>query len=419
MIDFENIQLLSKDVSRTNASADYLYSPLEVLLGRLQGETNTTIPFYALGKIGIRMAIGSESAFEELHSHQSSEDYLFPTLVSKALENKCTPAFIQTVVMATLPNIKDRFSSWKLMHQALEKGVAGKSLPKRLTAALKHLMTTPIANPFSSAAAILRGDRVIQKAPEYQIVAGEKPKLPRASEQSTSNTEPVNLPTPPPLMPMNVTGIRKNGPYFEIETDDMVYAIEAERTDGGKSRTQDDWVAYFQQRGDGTQLPTPGEILRIVVALQQQLAQNSKDEVALELKAKLIEDFRKHWMMTGARISYSKTEGDSVIQHYRGSDEQVVAVKKFWGPDNWLVKQSDRDMIAHSLFDAQPDEVESAFKWLTAKDSYVWRVNNPWDGQRPVVLGLVDGSNRFDVGAYVGDLVSGRPARGVARRKKI
>jgi predicted AAA+ superfamily ATPase len=122
------VVLQSKGASKTIASiGDAFYVPQEVyewMIGRKYFDPNPTIPFYSIGKIGIRMAIGNEHAFEELHSIQSTEEYLFPTLVTKALEKKCTQQFIQTVCMATLTQIKDRFPSWKLMQQALEKGVA-------------------------------------------------------------------------------------------------------------------------------------------------------------------------------------------------------------------------------------------------------------------------------------------------------
>jgi hypothetical protein len=384
VIDFHKISLFhgSQSVLRN------LYAPYEHLI---MEQTDATTPFFELARISLALLL-PETKYKTI-VHNTLNSQLILAEQDEELAKKLNKKLVLTLEKALQPNPEDRYHNWEDMHRDLLHAKTGEpSRLKKWANALKILLTdTGKIKAFRGA---LRGNaNVTQRPMVTKLIPTEH----------------------------NATGISLQDGYFIINIDDDTQILlQEEQTDRGKSRTQDDWVTYFQNHGGGTRLYTPAELLLIVVALQKRLSV-SKDAKEIKtcnvLKALLVKDLGNDWMMTGARILYTETGKDTVILNFRNKEEKHE-VKKFWGPHGWLTKLgNDGNVIAQSLFQANKEEVNSAFKFLTERDSYVWRLNGATDEQRPVVLGL-DDDDGFGIYADVGGGGYG-PARGVAVRKKI
>jgi hypothetical protein len=250
-------------------------------------------------------------------------------------------------------------------------------------------------NPFADPELTYKGKTVRQRAEE--IEAEERRQDLEARLEAKGKKKPTRQPPaparqlPPPV-----------GSGFSIESwadtyrisgvviDGNEYVVDLGKNllDGGKSHTQDEWVALTKR------LPSAKQYNAIILSLYANKDHANSQQRALveEAKEMLKQDFVKHYMMTSTRVAYQSAGKDKVIHdlRYAGQhtiDEDVV------GPHAWINATSRiENPIKAILGTDNLAEIEQAYEWLSGKKPYLWRLNSKptQEDMRAVVLGLLD-----------------------------
>lgn len=174
--------------------------------------------------------------------------------------------------------------------------------------------------------------------------------------------------------------------------------------DNGRSRTQSGWRDYRKETGWG---PGSGPLITAVLTT---LYDNRNAEGVDELRKIFGDDFRKHWMMTATGITYRAGASD-IVTHDPGTPEQRTLDAPLVGLEG-RVNERMSDEIEALLGNRDTSKVGAVYKWVTGKESYLWRLNKQPKQNVGRALALGDGLGVV-FGIYAGDVIDGRPARGV------
>jgi len=186
-----------------------------------------------------------------------------------------------------------------------------------------------------------------------------------------------------------------------------------------KSHTQEEWLSHPEYRTLGGvvfDIPSGPEYAATIVALYHHRDTKNATQMKLlaEFTSVLAKGFAEYWVMTSTRTTYTK-KGDDAVEHCRWRGDRYSVDAAVAGSNDALTVGVAVEANAW-LGVADIPEFLAAVQWLTGKDiSYVWRCTKEKnDFERALVLGV---SGRFDIDAN-SSIGSGRPARGVAVRKK-
>ena len=177
--------------------------------------------------------------------------------------------------------------------------------------------------------------------------------------------------------------------------------------DGGRSRTQAGWLEYRNQTGLG---PGSGPLITAVLTAG---FDNQGLEGVKDLRKLFTDDFRTRVMTTATGITYRAEEPD-LVTHDFGTPAAHTLEARLVGPDGRINAEMG-DITQALLGNGNALQVRDVYKWVTGRESYLWRFNErPKQNQeRALVLGGIVGfSGGFYVLADVG-IGNGRPARGV------
>jgi hypothetical protein len=180
--------------------------------------------------------------------------------------------------------------------------------------------------------------------------------------------------------------------------------------------TQDDWIANPAYRTINKvvyDLPSGPEYANTLLTLYQHrdIPDTTQKKLIHELKDIFRDDFKKYWMMTSTRTAYKPT-GDDHIEHARGRSNAYAIDAAVAGANGPFTDSMTTEAKSWLEITNIP-EFQEAIKWVTDKDTYLWRIKKPKKNpeERALVLGVI--VDRFDVNAdyYIGGK---GPARGVA-----
>lgn len=194
-------------------------------------------------------------------------------------------------------------------------------------------------------------------------------------------------------------GVRlPNGAYGNVQVTEKLL-------DNGKSRTQREWQDYRKETGWG-----PGSA-PLITAVLTALYDNKGAEGVEELRRLFSDDFKKQLMMTATGVTY-RTGASDIVTHDSGTPEQRTLEARLAGPDGYINESVGGEMQA-LLGSADISRVSDVYKWVTGRESYLWRLNKQpkRDEQRALVLGVIVILGDFVIDAD--GVIYGRPARGV------
>lgn len=211
-----------------------------------------------------------------------------------------------------------------------------------------------------------------------------------------------------------------SGAYSDVQ-------VTSQLLDGGRYRTQAGWAEHRKHTGWG---PGSGPLNFAVdstlydKAKEIDLALSEGNGDAEQLRVLLgniemlrvlrADDFRKHLMMTGTRVTYRPGSKLDLVTHDAGTPEQRTLEARLVGPNGYINEGMSGEMQA-LLGSPDVRKVSDVYKWVTGRESYLWRFNKApkTDKGRALVLG---NGNFNDVDFYFNanvDIGYGRPARGV------
>jgi len=141
---------------------------------------------------------------------------------------------------------------------------------------------------------------------------------------------------------------------------------------------------------------------------------NSQYREAIErARAFLQEMFEKRYLMTLTRIQYKKEGKDTVI-HNPSMPDQDTFQENIVGQDGYIARASNKAKPLKAIFrtDDSVHEINSVFKWISGKDTYICRLNSKPSQDTERIVRLSADPDGFGVDCYGVSLIS-RPASGV------
>lgn len=196
-----------------------------------------------------------------------------------------------------------------------------------------------------------------------------------------------------------VQGVRlPNGAYGHVQ-------VTEELLDNGRSRTQQGWQEYRKETGWG---PGSGPL---ITALLTALHDNKSAENVEELRKIFGNDFRNNWMMTATGVAY-RAKAPDMVTHDAGTPDERTLEARLIGPDG-LINEGMSGEIQVLLGSGDISKVMDVYRWVTGKESYLWRLNKQPEQSQERALVLGDYGFVYDFGIIAGGGVGNGPARGV------
>jgi len=172
--------------------------------------------------------------------------------------------------------------------------------------------------------------------------------------------------------------------------------------DSGNKKTQDEWAEYSRQaQQQGTFYAGDFPLYYALFSQLHSLRENPGMRTNVEeAKAFISKQMFEKWLMTLTRLQYKK-RGDDTIVHNYGMQDQYELKGKIVGEDG-LITDADTDaqgMLELLTGEKDAAKVSEVYKWMTGKESYLWRVNSKQNTERVA---------RFDANSDRVDLSCGR-----------
>ncbi|MDD5649478.1 MAG: hypothetical protein PHF86_03545 [Candidatus Nanoarchaeia archaeon] len=208
------------------------------------------------------------------------------------------------------------------------------------------------------------------------------------------NSNPVIDPVVPDI---NSKNIITDHPDFwtihNINYNNQLYSTHLLKTllDNGNSKTQEDWSIYTKNNQFGV------ADLPFYFALFNTLYQNKNNPLAEPIKQFINKQMLEKWLMTLTRIEYNSNGSDKIIYNYNltnQSEKQLNIVE----PDNFILQLNEPNTLEALVGCNNIQNINDVFKWITGKNTYLWRVNNKPSKKNIRVVGFGAGSGR----AYLG-----------------
>ncbi len=157
-----------------------------------------------------------------------------------------------------------------------------------------------------------------------------------------------------------------------------VYTVDLgkELLANGASKTQDQWSQFSQEAQARKEcyvadFPLYHALFTTLFRMNDPLQQPMKEEIRTFLKEK----FNEHWLMTLTRIQYTPSGKDKVIHNHNLPDQYEVE-ENMVGPDGFI-KTIAAQQAYHALLGTDNiHEINEVYRWITGKDTYIWRLNN-------------------------------------------
>ena len=185
---------------------------------------------------------------------------------------------------------------------------------------------------------------------------------------------------------------RINGISYRNE----IYTVDLSKT-LLESRTQDQ---HANQRKKAVSDEFTVADMPLYYAIKFSLYQN-RDNKKYSEKILEVRDFIKkqmfgNWLMTLSRVRYNP-QGKDIVIHDCDQASQYEIPADFMGNDNFILKISGMKEPLNALLGVNHDVkiINDVYKWLTDKDSYIFRVNSTPSkiDERVVGFGAVSGGS--------------------------
>ena len=175
--------------------------------------------------------------------------------------------------------------------------------------------------------------------------------------------------------------------------------------DSGNAKTQDEWAEYSRQARQSNgfyagSFPLYYSLFSHLHDLRENPSMRNTAEEARQFISKQM--FEKY-LMTLTRLQY-KASGNDIIVHNYGMPDQSQAGGNLTGKDGWITNADTDAQGMLELLTGEKDvnRINEIYKWITGKESYLWRVNSKQDTERVA---------RFRANSYRAILICGRGPR--------
>ena len=145
--------------------------------------------------------------------------------------------------------------------------------------------------------------------------------------------------------------------------------------DNGKKKTQDEWAEFAKIQKQNNGFYTADSPL--YNTLFTALFNRRNEKIAEEIRKFLKEQFEKNWLTTLTRIKYMPKGLDKIIHNYNLPDQYIIN-ETIIGLDGYLkdAETNAQPALNAVLGSKKTDEIDDAYKWITGKDTCIWRLNN-------------------------------------------
>ncbi len=144
-------------------------------------------------------------------------------------------------------------------------------------------------------------------------------------------------------------------------------------------------------------------------------------DVIQEIRVFLKETFENTWVNTLSKTTYNPAGQKDRVLHDAGQKDEYPVDEDITGPEGYITQAQTQASNACKavLEDNNLQEINKVYKWVTDKDTYLWRLTQkPESSEERVVALGVDDYGYFDINTIDG--ISGNgPALGVRRAKNF
>ena len=183
-----------------------------------------------------------------------------------------------------------------------------------------------------------------------------------------------------PVTPKQNTAFGNSDGFWTIEGVSyrgQTHTVDLLKTllDNGANKTQDEWVEYTKTQKQNNGFYT-GDF-PLYNSLFTALYERRNEKIAEEIREFLKEQFKKNWLTTLTRIKYMPKGLDEIIHNYNLPDQYIIN-ETIIGPDGYLknAETNAQPALNAVLGSKKTDEIDEIYKWITGKDTYIWRLNN-------------------------------------------
>jgi len=143
-------------------------------------------------------------------------------------------------------------------------------------------------------------------------------------------------------------------------------------------------------------------------------------EVIEEIRVFLKEVFDKYWVNTLSKVIYNPVGRRDRVLHNVGQKDEYPVDEDIIGPQEYISKNPARASNACKavLEDSNLQEINDIYKWITGKDTFLWRFTKKPENkeERVVALGVDDDVFSINTDGGIND---DRPVLGVRRAKNF
>ncbi len=201
-------------------------------------------------------------------------------------------------------------------------------------------------------------------------------------EDSDKNRKPVATEATPSLEDKTDFWSIDNVPYRN-----RVCRVDLSKAllDSGNAKTQDEWAEYSRQAQQSNGFYV-GDF-PLYYALFSQLHSLREDpsmrNTVEEARKFISEQMFQKWLMTLTRLQYKKRGNDTIVHNY-GMPDQYEIQGKIVGKDGLIIAPDTSAQSMLVLLTGEHDvaKVNEVYKWITGKETYLWRVNSKQDTER-------------------------------------
>jgi len=130
---------------------------------------------------------------------------------------------------------------------------------------------------------------------------------------------------------------------------------------------------YEKEKQKGNPYPTDAPLIW-AICTSAYILKNENPETSKKLK-NLLENNFKRYPNTLTKIIYNPSGKDKIIHNYKTSDQYSLDGKVV-GPDNWINKISDKNILEKLLGTSNIEQINEVSQWINRTNSYLWRLKS-------------------------------------------
>ena len=148
--------------------------------------------------------------------------------------------------------------------------------------------------------------------------------------------------------------------------------------DTGSAKTQDEWAEYSRQAQQQENFYVGDFPLYYSLSTQlHSLRENpGMKDIAEEVRQFISKQMFEKWLMTLTRLQYKAAGKDTIVHNY-GMPDRYGLNGNIKGKDGLITDAgiSARSMLELLTGENNPARVNEVYKWITGKETYLWRLN--------------------------------------------